>query len=185
LTLRSVNAFIQTSQLFQGLISGAEEHVDTVRNYNFDGGAEVPRPELLYPERMRDGYSIGCESLGDSNWEIIEECSKHSHTRLSFQAGLDKAFERARIATKYAPIVQGPLDSTPKMWPSRQLDKVRLVFVPNRSKKLATHCFERIAGGPRTLEPAKKDLVNVDKLVFDDRLHFNARTIGPRYGKQD
>jgi hypothetical protein len=88
-----ISAFIQASQVFQGLISGAEEHVDTVHKYNFDGGAEVPRPELLYPKGMRGGYSIGCESLGDSTWEIVEECSKHPHTRLSFQGGLDKAFE--------------------------------------------------------------------------------------------
>jgi hypothetical protein len=65
------------------------------------------------------------------------------------------------------------------------LENVRLVFVPNRSKEFATHCFERIAGGPRTLEPAKKNLVNVNKLVFDDRLHFDSRAIGPWHGKQD
>ena len=76
----SVNAFIQASQLFQGLISGTEEHTDTLRNHNFNGGAEVPRPELPYPKRMNGGYSIGCESLGGSSWEIVEERSKHAHT---------------------------------------------------------------------------------------------------------
>ena len=66
----------------------------------------------------------------------------------------------------------------------RRAEKVRLVFVPNRPEELATHRFKRIAGRPRPLEPAKENLVNVDKLVFDDRLHFNARSIGPRRGKQ-
>jgi hypothetical protein len=156
-----------------------------VRSHNFDSGAEVPGPELLYPKRMRRGYSIGCESPGNSNRQIVEECSKHSHTCLFCQAGLDKAFERARVTTKYAPIVQRPLDSTPKMWTSRQLKKVRLVFVSNRSKKLTAHSFKRRADRPRTLEPTKKNLVNVNELVFDDRLHFNARAIWPRRGKQD
>lgn len=181
---RNATAFIQASQLVQRLKSGTEQHIDAVRRYHFDGGAKVARPELLYPNRIAGGYSIGCEPRGDSSWEIVEELSKHTHTGLFFQAGFDQAFEGARIATEYAPVVQRPLDSTPKMRPPRELKKVRLVFVPNRSKELAAHPFRRRAGRSRTLEPTKKNLVNVNELVFDDRLHFDTRAIWTRCGKQ-
>jgi hypothetical protein len=32
--------------------------------------------------------------------------------------------------------------------------------------------FKRVVGGPRTLEPAEKDLVDVNELVFDDELRL-------------
>ena len=44
---RRADPFIQASQFSQRVISLTEERVHSVRGNNFDGGAEVPRPEVL------------------------------------------------------------------------------------------------------------------------------------------